>query len=224
MCGRYDLNSPPVRLKTRFETDFSQIADLLAPRYNIAPAARVAIVRLQDDQRRSAPVIWGLTPRWVKDLNGPQPINARAETVADKPMFRDAFKRRRCLIPADGFYEWKRVGNAKQPYRFVMRDGEPFAFGGIWESWHAGQTDARETCAMVTTLANAVMAPIHDRMPVIVLPADYARWLDPANDKAYALLKPLPNDLLRAYPVSTRVNNARNDDAELLRPLTTTKE
>ncbi|MFN0038934.1 MAG: SOS response-associated peptidase [Burkholderiales bacterium] len=217
MCGRYDLNSPPVKLKTRFETDFGRIATDIGPRYNIAPSARVPIVRLEEGERCAAIVLWGLLPRWAKTRDGVRPINARGETVAEKPMFREAFKRRRCLLVADGFYEWKRTGTTKQPWRFLMAEREPFGIGAIWEAWSSG--DVRmETCAIVTTGANEIMAPVHDRMPVILAQADYARWLDPTAPLPHDLVKPFPADEMLAYAVSQRVNSAANDGSELIEP------
>ena len=217
MCGRYDLNSPPVKLKTRFQTDFGRIAADMVPRYNIAPSSRVAIVRLEEGERRAAIVLWGLLARWAKTPDGVRPINARGETLAEKPMFRDAFKRRRCLLVADGFYEWKRTGRAKQPWRFLMAEREPFGIGAIWETWGSG--DVRmETCAIVTTGPNEIMAPVHDRMPVILAPADYARWLDPATPAPHDLVKPFPAEEMLVYPVSQRANSAANDAPELIEP------
>ncbi|MGH9576263.1 MAG: SOS response-associated peptidase [Terriglobales bacterium] len=218
MCGRYDLNSPPIKLKTSFQTDFGRIAQELNPRYNIAPSVRVPVVRIEDGQRRAAMTSWGLVPRWAKDLSGIKPINARGESIAEKPMFRDAFKRRRCLIPADGFYEWKRSASGKQPWRLTMADKEPFAMAGIWEEW--GKEGGKlETCAIITIGANELMAPIHDRMPVIIAPETYARWLDPANESPFELLAPYPAENMIAYPVSTRVNSPKNDDPALIEPL-----
>jgi putative SOS response-associated peptidase YedK len=218
MCGRYDLNTPPIRLKTRFQTDFGRIAAELVPRYNIAPSTRVPIVRIEDGERRAALATWGLLPRWAKNDEGVKPINARGETVAEKPMFRDAFRHRRCLIPADGFYEWKRTGTAKQPWRFTMADREPFAMAGIWDLWTRGPVP-RETCAIVTTDANELMAKVHDRMPVIIAPEHYQAWLDPAYPDPEELLAPFPAEEMAAYRVSTRVNNARNEDPGLIEPL-----
>jgi len=158
-------------------------------------------------------------PGWCKDLSGVKPINARAETVFDKPMFRTGIRRRRCLIPVDGFYEWQAGGARKQPYWIGMADSSLFAFGGIWEYWAKEGATPLLSCAIVVTHANEMVANIHDRMPVIVAPEDYARWLDPAVDAREAIepmMQPFPAELMRAYPVSTRVNNARNDDAGLL--------
>jgi len=218
MCGRYDLNTPPIKLKTRFQTDFGRIAQELSPRYNIAPSMRVPVIRIERGERCAAMTTWGLVPSWATDVSGIKPINARGESIAEKPMFRDAFMRRRCLIPADGFYEWKRSPLGKQPWRFTMADKEPFAMAGIWEEW-GKEADKRETCAIITIGANELMAPIHDRMPVIVSPETYARWLDPANESASELLVPYPAEEMLAYAVSTRVNTAKNDDPALIEPV-----
>jgi len=218
MCGRYDLNTPPIKLKTRFQTDFGRIAQELSPRYNIAPSMRVPLIHIEDGERCAAMMTWGLVPRWARDVSGVNPINARGESIAEKPMFRDAFERRRCLIPADGFYEWKRSAAGKQPWRFTMADKEPFAMAGIWDEW-GKEGDKRQTCAIITVGANELMAPIHDRMPVIISLEAYARWLDPANEFAFDLLVPYPVEEMFAYPVSTRVNTAKNDDPAVIEPL-----
>ena len=168
-------------------------------------------------------VKWGLVPYWAKDPSmGARMNNARAETVAEKPSFREAYRKRRCLIPASGFYEWQELGGkmrgsqAKQPWYIHPREGELFAFAGLWESWN-GPGGVLETCAIVTTEPNEVMAPIHERMPVIVAPADYGRWLDGAE----GLLGPCPASTIAAYPVSKAVNRAANDSPDLLVPLDT---
>ena len=218
MCGRYDLNTPPIRLKTRFQTDFGHLAQELSPHYNIAPSMRVPVIRIQDGERRAAMTTWGLVPHWAKNVSGVNPINARGESLAEKPMFRDAFKWRRCLIPADGFYEWKRSATGKQPWRFTMADKEPFAMAGIWEEWRK-QGEKRQTCAIITIGANELMAPIHDRMPVIIPFERYARWLDLADESVFDLLVPYPAEEMVAYPVSTRVNTPKNDDPALIEPL-----
>ncbi|HKQ24029.1 MAG TPA: SOS response-associated peptidase [Burkholderiales bacterium] len=218
MCGRYDLNTPPIRLKTRFQTDFGHLAQELGPHYNIAPSMRVPVIRIQDGQRCAAMTTWGLVPHWAKNVSGVNPINARGESLAEKPMFRDAFKWRRCLIPADGFYEWKRSAAGKQPWRFTMADKEPFAMAGIWEEWRK-QGEKRQTCAIITIGANELMAPIHDRMPVIIPFERYARWLDLADESVFDLLVPYPAEEMVAYPVSTRVNTPKNDDPALIEPL-----
>ena len=155
-------------------------------------------------------------PFWATDLAiGNKMINARAEGIAAKPAFRAAFKQRRCLVLADGFYEWQKVAGGKQPMLIRLRSGKPFGFAGLWESWR-GPDGPVETCTIVTTEPNAVTAPIHNRMPVILDPADYERWLDPSQPEAEALLRPCPDDWLEAFAVSTRVNTPRNDSADLI--------
>lgn len=221
MCGRF----------TRKE-NFKQLAESLGlanlpplePRYNIAPSQSIACVRINPTSRKKECVElkWGLVPFWAKDPGiGYKMINARAETVAEKPSFRKAFKQQRCLILADGFYEWKREGKAKQPYYIHMKGNRPFVFAGLWDQWKQGDDTSLESCAMITTGPNQVMEPIHNRMPVILHPDDYLFWLDPAmqNSQALgALLKPYPGDDMEAYPISPLVNNPRNDNPLCLQP------
>jgi putative SOS response-associated peptidase YedK len=189
------------------------------PRYNVAPTQQVGVVRQIDpNQRQLAYMQWGLIPHWAKDPKiGSQMINARAETAAEKPAFRDAFRRRRCLVVADGFYEWKKTGGkTKQPYYIRMKDARPFGFAGLWERW--GEL---ETCTILTTSPNELCAPLHDRMPVILGTSDYGRWLDPSQTDAaelQPLLAPYPADEMLAEPVSTRVNNVRNEDETCIAP------
>ena len=217
MCGRYALHAHPDVVALQFS-----LAEppQFAPRYNIAPSAQVLAVRREKDgQARAAQLRWGLVPRWAKDpAIGARMNNARAETVAEKPSFRDAFRRRRCLIPASGFYEWQARDGRKVPYYVHPAAGELFAFAGLWERWErAGE--ALETCAIVTTEANETMRPIHDRMPVIVAPDDYARWLDceDAGD-VRDLLRPCDPAQTAARRVSRAVNNARNESERLIEP------
>lgn len=210
MCGRFALHASPEVVALQFG-----LADVPAfePRYNIAPTTQILIVR----QDGAAMVKWGLVPRWAKDPSmGARMNNARAETVAEKPSFREAFRRRRCLIPASGFYEWKLEGKLKQPYYIHPAAGELFAFAGLWERWE-GPGGPLETCAVITTEPNAVMAPIHERMPVIIAPADYGRWLGGAGE----LLGPCPPGAIAAHSVSRAVNRAANDGPGLLLPLPT---
>ena len=200
----------------------------LAPRFNIAPTQDTAVVRADraTHERQLSLLHWGLIPSWAKDQSvGNRMINARGETVAEKPSFRTALRRRRCLIPADGFYEWQKTGGAKQPYLIEFDDGRPFAFAGLWESWHSGAKPADpgcesagpviESCTIITTEASEMMRELHERMPVILDENDYATWLDPAlqdpADVAH-LIMPYPADSLRARPVSTHVNKPANDD------------
>ena len=218
MCGRFLLYSPVDLLQRAF--GFSELPNL-QPRYNVAPTQAVPIIRRKEGGGRELTMVrWGLVPFWAKDLKiGSQLINARAETVTSKPAFRAAFAKRRCLVPADGFYEWqKREGSKlKQPMLIRRRDGAPFAFAGLWESWR-GPDGEVQTCTIVTTEANAVLSPIHNRMPVVLEPGAYDRWLDPEQPSAELLL-PCPDEWLEAFPVSTQVNNVRNDAAELIEPL-----
>jgi putative SOS response-associated peptidase YedK len=221
MCGRYSITTPIEGLRQIFL--FEELPNLEA-RYNVAPSQEVPAVRLEDDGKRHLRMLrWGLIPFWAKDRKiGYKTINARAETVADKPAFRSAFRQRRCLIPADGFYEWHTEDGGKQPYRVVMADGSPFAFAGLWESWRdpeAGETV--ESCTIIVTDANATLRPIHHRMPVILPPAAYGPWLDPeaGRDALEALLQPCPDDVVAAYKVSTHVNKPANDDAACIEPL-----
>ncbi len=192
----------------------------LKPRFNIAPTQPVPVVRMTpqqaEPQRQFIFLHWGLVPSWADDpAIGNRMINARAETAADKPSFRTALRRRRCLVVADGFYEWQRQGKRRQPMFIHLRDDRLLAFAGLWESWEGARHSALESCTILTTEANDVVRPIHDRMPVIVAPEDYARWLDPAVQKPepiLPLLRPYPSESMEAYPVSMRVNSPTRDE------------
>jgi putative SOS response-associated peptidase YedK len=191
-------------------------------RYNIAPTQPVPIVRIFEGKREFALVRWGLIPSWVKDPRGFSLLfNARGESAAEKPAFRNAMKRRRCLFPADGFYEWKPDGKNKRPYFVRLKAGGPMAFAGLWESWMGPNGEEVETAAIVTTTASREIAHIHDRMPVIVPPEAFDFWLDPNVDAemAAAMIAPAPNGLLESYPVSSAVNRVANDTPDLLDPL-----
>ena len=218
MCGRFALYTPQEAVVRLF--GLNSAPDLL-PRYNIAPTQSVLAIRADEQAGREAQTLrWGLVPFWAKDLAiGSRMINARGETVSEKPAFRQAFRRRRCLIPADGFYEWQKVPGGKQPWFISRRDDIPLAFAGLWERWDKrGTEDPVETCTIVTTAANATLAPLHDRMPVILGPQDWDSWLG-ANTPPEALvdlLRPAADDLLGARPVSRRVNSPANDGPELL--------
>ncbi|HEY6096439.1 MAG TPA: SOS response-associated peptidase [Candidatus Deferrimicrobium sp.] len=222
MCGRFTLFEPDKVLSREFGVSG---VPPLSPRYNIAPSQPVAAVRAAPagSGRELALLRWGLVPSWSKDpAIGSRLINARAETAREKPSFRNAFKRRRCLIPANGFYEWRRLERGKQPYFVRMRDERIFAFAGLWDRWESPEEDAVETCAILTTSANAVLAPIHDRMPVILPPGEYDRWLDPSPkdpDALTSLLVPFPPERMLAYPVSPRVNAPSADDKGCMAPL-----
>ncbi len=219
MCGRYEVHTPIAEIARIF--DAQPVGDVLAfgARYNIAPSLQVPVVRERTPGRILETMSWGLLPGWAKDAKSVRPINARAETVFEKPMFRSAVRRRRCLVPADGFYEWQQREGRKQPYHIGMVDDAPFALAGIWECRAQPGAPALVSCALIVTGANELMARIHERMPVIVAPEDYARWLDPRLDDPVAIqemLQPFPAELMRAYPVSTRVNNVKNDAPDLI--------
>ena len=218
MCGRYELSSHPAAIALAFGLPFPPE---LHPRYNVAPTQHVPIVRARDDGTRElVQVRWGLVPRWAKDPSiGTHMINARAETVATKGAFRHAFARHRCLVPVTGFYEWRRTRSGKQPMHIGMRDGRPFGLAGLYERWLSPDGEVVDTCSIITTNACDSLRHVHDRMPVIVPGADYARWLDHANDDASGLLAPWSGEPLYVYPVSRRVNAVRNDDAALTEPV-----
>jgi len=217
MCGRFTLRAPASVVAEQF-----QLFDLepLEPRFNIAPTQPVAVVRFGPGTRQLVWLQWGLVPSWARDASiGSRLINARAESVADKPAFRTAFRRRRCLVLADGFYEWRRSGAKKQPFFIRLRDDRPFAFAGLWESWEGADHSVLETCTILTPAPNELMEPIHDRMPVILASDDYEQWLDPAVQKPEQLaplLRPYPSDAMLALAVTTHVNNPRNDDPECI--------
>jgi putative SOS response-associated peptidase YedK len=219
MCGRYTLASPTERLAEEFGVDASSTE--LAPNYNVAPTQQVAAVLEEGGQRRLEVLRWGLIPPWADDPGiGSRMINARSETAPGKPSFRRAFRERRCLIPADGFYEWQRTNGAKQPYYIHMEDGRPFAFAGLWESWSKGGEGEVRTCTILTTGANALVGGVHDRMPVILAHDAYDVWLDPASerDELTGLLAPYPVDEMEAYPVSRFVNSPSNNDPRCIEP------
>lgn len=218
MCGRYVLSIRPEALAAHFGLD--ECADY-PPRWNIPPGTDIPVIRLSPEGRRVLHLLrWGLVPHWARDASiGHRLTNARAETVVEKPAFRDAFHRRRCLIPADGFYEWKTLDKGKQPYYLSLRSGLPLAMGGLWESWRTPEGDVLLTCAIVTTQANALMTPIHDRMPVIIAPEHWQIWLDGPPEAARALLPPFPAEPLQAWPVHPRVSKASADTPELIQPL-----
>ena len=218
MCGRYMLTTPVDALRQLFL--FTERPNL-QPRYNVAPTQDVPIVRLsrEGDRRELILVRWGLVPYWAEDVAiGNRLINARAETVHKTPAFREAYQRRRCLVPADGFFEWRKDGKVRQPLLVRRQDGAPFAFAGLWERWKQPDGDVLRSCTIITCPPNALVAPVHDRMPVILDAADHAHWLDPEAGGS-DLLKPCPAEWLEAIPVSTRVNSPQNDDPECIAPL-----
>ncbi|NLF70609.1 MAG: SOS response-associated peptidase [Candidatus Anammoximicrobium sp.] len=223
MCGRFTLRTGATTLIEKFG---GLLLFELPLQYNISPTQMVATVRIgpEDAVRRWEMVRWGLIPSWAKEPSiGNRMINARAETVADKPAFRAAFRRRRCLVPADGYFEWQKTRKSKQPYYIRRRDDLPFAMAGLWERWTDPQTDEPiETCTIITTEANELTRPIHDRMPVILDAAGYDRWLDPhleRPDPLRELLRPFAAQAMRADPVDAYVNNPRNGGPQCIQPL-----
>ena len=220
MCGRYTLTVPVEILAEEFGV--TGPLPEVPPSYNIAPTQEVAAVLADDGERRLEMLRWGLIPSWADDPGiGSRMINARSETVPEKPSFRRAFRERRCLILADGFYEWKRTNDGKQPYYIRMEGGRPFAFAGLWESWRGGREEIR-SCTILTTEANDRVSNIHHRMPVILAPEDHGLWLDPdvrEADPLLPLLAPYPDDVMEAYPVSRFVNRPANDDPRCVEPL-----
>lgn len=218
MCGRYVLSTRPEVLAAHFGLD--AYCDY-PPRWNIPPGTDIPVIRHSPEGKRVLNLLrWGLVPHWAKDASMGQRLNnARAETVAEKPAFRDAFRRRRCLVPADGFYEWKTVDKGKQPYYISLRSGEPMALGGLWQAWRAPDGTVLRTCAIVTTGCNALMASIHDRMPLIIAPDDWHTWLEDTAQAALALLSPYPVESMQAWPVHRRVSKASEDSPALIEPL-----
>ena len=218
MCGRYRLS----RRKQLVEEYFDSVSgdEDWNPRYNIAPTQPVPVIRQNPKEpiRELSLMRWGLIPSWSKDpSSAAKMINARSETASTKPAFRDALKLRRCVIPADGFYEWKRDGKTKQPFCFEVNQGQLFAFAGLWDRWKDPSGNWIKTCSILTTAPNAVTESVHDRMPVILNPDNYDLWLDPGMRNVTALselLKPCDARLMRCYPVSTRINHVANDDEE----------
>jgi putative SOS response-associated peptidase YedK len=232
MCGRFVSSSPPDELARYF--DVEKVGEsVLDPSYNVAPSNDIYVVVESGGIRRLETFHWGLIPFWAKDMKtGNKMINARAETVAEKNAYKHAFKKRRCIIPADGFYEWKKVPGqkAKQPYYIQRTDGEPLAFAGLWEVWRPNKEEGAaddegeivRSCTIITGQPNEKMAEIHDRMPVMLPPSAWAEWLDPENDDLATLgklLVPAPASLITMHPVSTAVNNARSKGAELADPI-----
>lgn len=221
MCGRYTLHSPKRLIVEHFKLN-NRIT--IEPRYNIAPSQEVPVIRpAGEGNRELVKLRWGLIPFWAEEpKTGYSMINARAETVAKKPAFRAAFRKRRCLVPADGFYEWKTSARGKQPHHIRMRDHSIFAFAGLWEHWEDEDGQMIESCTIIVTDANELLRPIHDRMPVILDQEQYSSWLDVENvnaQRAQELLIPYPGDRLQAYPVSTRVNSPTHDDDGCITPL-----
>lgn len=223
MCGRYRLSRRAEILASYLYAEYEGM-DWEA-RYNIAPTQSVPVIRrdARESVRHASLMRWGLVPNWAKDMSvGASMINARSETAAEKPAFRELLQCRRCLIPADGFYEWQKSGKSKQPYCFEMMQRGPFAFAGLWDSWPAPDETALESCTILTTTSNQLLADIHARMPVILPTASYDLWLDPGfRDTAATteMLKPYDAGLMRRYAVSTRVNNVANDEPKCSEPM-----
>ena len=221
MCGRFTLTVDPADLKDNY-SDYT-FPTQFAPRFNIAPTQPVLAIP-NNGQKRGDFFIWGLIPSWAKDpAIGNRMINTRGETIAEKPSFRAAYKYRRCLIPADGFYEWKIVPGqkAKVPYFIHLKSRQAFAFAGLWDEWHSPDGSQVRSCTIITTEPNEMMASLHNRMPVILPPSAYEEWLDPSArtpDSLQHLIKPYPADEMTAYSVSTLVNNPANDQPELVVP------
>jgi putative SOS response-associated peptidase YedK len=226
MCGRFVLRATPEQLKTLFDLPEEPKVEA---RYNIAPTQPVGIVRMspEEQQREWALVLWGLIPSWAKDPSiGQKMINARGETVTEKPSYRAAFKRRRCLVPASGFYEWKKGATGKTPHFITTADHGLFAIAGLWETWHGPDGGELSTCTLITTEANELVRGLHDRMPVIIAQDEYDLWLGSGGDdppeylaNVRHLLRPYPAEKMQMWPVSTQVNNVRNEGAECIMPL-----
>ena len=224
MCGRLFQITPPAETAKAFGT--ANPPPNVPPRYNGAPTQDLLVVRFNPEtgERSLDPLRWGLIPSWAKDRKiGVSAINARSETLAGKPLFRDAFKKRRCVVPADGFYEWKAGAGGKQPYAVARADGRPMPFAGLWERWRDPQSgEIVRSFTIVTTRANERLAELHERMPVILDEAAIAKWLGEAPtgaDDLTSLLRPCPAERLRLWPVDPRVNNVRNEDGDLIKPL-----
>ncbi|MDB4409333.1 SOS response-associated peptidase [Gammaproteobacteria bacterium] len=220
MCGRFALHTPATKIEEVFHLPDNSALEL-KPRYNIAPSQDVPVIRDTDTEREMVMARWGLIPTWSKEAKSKySTINARIESVAEKPTYRTPFKRRRCLIPADGFYEWKMVNSQKVPHHIRMRDSSVFAFAGLWDHWE-DENESLDSCVIITTPSNEAMKPIHERMPAIIAPAHYDLWLDSrVSDKQEIMqyLASAPSSQLTAYPVSTWVNSPRNNDERCIQP------
>ena len=221
MCGRYTITGDARQLAFRFGVE--PPAAGVAARYNAAPTQQLPVI-VNAEPTSIQLFTWGLVPAWARDKTGGTGlINARLETAATRPSFRDAWRQRRCLVLADGFYEWQRTARGKVPMRIALKSNEPFAFAGLWEEWRGSGDSALHTFTILTTTPNDLMAPIHKRMPVILRPEQEAAWLDMDADQDWQrALGPFPSDLMTAYPVSSRVNSPRYDDPSLIEPLAAT--
>lgn len=220
MCGRFSLTEEIYNLKRQFEFEFFEE---IGPRYNIAPSQMVLAIGQNKGTRKGAYLKWGMVPYWASDPKiGYKMINARSEGIEEKPSFKQPFKQRRCLILSDGFYEWKKNGKVKHPYRFVMKDHKPFALAGLYDVWKKEGEHALVTCTIITTTPNEVTKDVHDRMPVILKKEDYDTWLDPNNHDTSllkSLLTPYPAEEMMKYEISSLVNSPKNEDPTILQPL-----
>lgn len=221
MCGRFTLHTPESRIRETFHLEHTEPLGLV-PRYNIAPSQDIPIIRNTETSTEVVLAQWGLVPHWSKEPKTKySTINARIETVAEKHAYQTPFKRRRCLIPTDGFYEWKVINGKKIPYYIRMRGGEVFAFAGIWDRWE-GEGETLDSCSIIVMPANNVMKLIHERMPVIIAPTSYDHWLDARitdKEEIMGLLNSAPSGFLRIYPVSARVNTPKHDDERCIKPI-----
>jgi putative SOS response-associated peptidase YedK len=218
MCGRFTIFIPLEQLDKLIN-----IFDLptLPPSYNVCPGQKIAAIRCIDDKYRLDYLHWGLIPSWAKDKSiSHKLINARAETITEKPSFRNAFHSRRCLIPANGFYDWCEINGIRTPHYFHLKDNQPMMFAGLWDHWKSPEGEIIESCTIITTPANTLVQNIHDRMPAILQPAEYEPWLSPDSrqPELVQLLQPYPPSLMTYYPVSTLVNSPRNNSADLIKP------
>jgi putative SOS response-associated peptidase YedK len=218
MCGRYSIKTDEDQLCLRFKAGSSK--ESLKPRYNSAPSQNLPVIP-NESPKKIALYRWGLIPHWAKDEKiGYKMINARAETLLEKSTFKLSLKKQRCLVLADGFYEWKKEGSFKTPYRILLKSEEPFAFAGLWASWYDSKGKETRSFTIITIEPNSLISKIHNRMPAILLPENEEIWLDPdvSEEKALKLLKPYPAKLMQAYPVSKLVNSPKNDIPEILQP------
>ncbi|HTP63884.1 MAG TPA: SOS response-associated peptidase [Geobacteraceae bacterium] len=219
MCGRFTLHLPPELIAGIFKVSLSTV---FSPRFNVTPAQMHPVVRQTGEGRGIVPMKWGLIPNWAQDPRlGFSMINARAETVAEKPAFRGSFRVRRCLVVADGFFEWRHGGEAKAPFYVTLGTGDVMPFAGLWDSWRDPAGDAVETFTIITCAANGLVRELHDRMPVVIDRKNYGTWLDPATptEKAKELLRPYPAERMTFWKVGDFVNNPRNDSEECIRKI-----
>lgn len=220
MCGRYTLHHSTDQIVMRF--DVQHVLEPVLEGYNIAPTQNVACVVKDREGRALEALRWGLVPMWAKEDTGGRMINARAETLAERPAFRSLLMRKRCLIPADGFYEWRKEQDVKQPFYIRRMDGDLFAFAGLWDEWRSSEGERLRTCTIITTMSNDVAREVHDRMPAMLLRQDEDRWLEGDGASAsdlVSLLAPYPAEEMEAYPVSRRVNTPSNNDPSCIAPL-----